>query len=354
MRSTLCGAIAVLVWGMASAGAGTSPATDAQRVADLAECSVMAGPEQREAACARAAQNPLLGSEDQALAHFFRAMALIDLNRQGEARTELSTATSLDLDLWPAYWVLGEQFDNLGQYRQEAAAWTVVITHNPKLSSGYERRAWANDHAGDEAAAAADFSQAIALAGPSTAKAPLYADRGEALIGTAQLDKALADFDQAIKLDEHEIRGPLGRGRVAYLKGDFEAAAVAFRKTSELLPDFAYAPIWLFLAQSQAGHDGKPELRKWLRGNPKPDWPNAVIRLYLGDLTVEQFTAVAVAEPGTSSDEHCEKAFYLAEYERLRGHRDQALAQLRAATETPVKFLMEYQAATFELGHMAH
>ncbi len=314
----------------------------------------MADPKDREAACARAQQNPLLGTEDQALAHFFRAMALIDLNRQGEARTELSTATSLDLDLWPADWMLGEQLDYLEQYRQSVAAWTAVIAHNPKLSSGYERRAWANDHAGDEAAAAADFTQAIALAGPSTATAPLYADRGEALIGTAQLDQALADFDQAIKLDEHEMRGPLGRGRVSYLKGDFEAAAAAFRKTLELLPDFAYAPIWLFLAQSQAGHDGKPDLRKWLKSNPKPDWPNPVIRFYLGDLTIEQFKAVAVAEPSASSDERCEKEFYLAEYERLHGHRDQAQAALRAAVASPVKFLMEYQAAAFELGHMAH
>jgi lipoprotein NlpI len=354
LRAGMAAALAGLVALSGFARAQTPPTAEAKRVADLTKCAVMADPKTREPACAEAAQNPLLSTDDQALAHFFRAMALLDLNRKDEAQTELVSATTLAPKLWPADWALAEQLDREWKFDQAAASWSAVIAQNPKLSSAYQHRGRALDHAGREADAVADFTQAITFASPVAGKAGLFADRGEALIGTAQLDQARADFDQAAQLDEHESRAYFGRGRIAYLRGDFNASVIALKKVSELLPDFAYAPLWLFLAQSRAGNDGKPELRKWSTGKDLAPWPGALVRLYLGDLTVEKFNALPMPDSRHPADEQCEKSFYLAEFAQIHGHRDQALALLRATVATNVKYFIEYQAAAYELGHMGH
>ena len=78
-----------------------------------------------------------------------------------------------------------------------------------------------------------------------------------------------------------------------------------------------------------------------------------MVRLYLGDLTVAQFNALPMPDSKNPADEQCEKSFYLAEFERLRGHRDQALALLRATVATNVKYFIEYRSAAYELDHIA-
>jgi len=347
-------AIVATVGLMAWAGAAQAqePSADpAERAIALTNCRSSTAPKPRELACAAAEQNPLLKPDDLALAHFFRAMALWDQSRFDDAKAELLTATSLDLDLWPAYWFLGQRYFNDLKFEEAASSWSVVIAHNPTLAGAYERRGMALDHAGREAEAATDFTRAIELAGPARIKAPLFADRGEALIGTFELDKARADFDQASHFDEHEIRAYFGRGRIAYLTGDFDTATEQFMKLSALSPDFPYAPLWLFLAQSRAGKEAKAALRKWADGKDLKPWPGALVRLYLGELTVEQFDALPMPASAYPPDELCEKAFYLAELARIHGHRTQATALLRAAVATDVKYFIEYQAAAYELDH---
>lgn len=112
------------------------------------------------------------------------------------------------------------------------------------------------------AAALADYDQAIKL---NPGRAELYYDRGTALAEAREFDKALVDFDEFIKRSPKEIKGYNGRGLVYFdrakaqrdrmqkeekrgvdaailaSKPDFEKAIADFAKCLELDPKMAAA-----------------------------------------------------------------------------------------------------------------
>lgn len=109
-------------------------------------------------------------------------------------------------------------------------------------------------------AALADYDQAIKL---NPGRAELYYDRGTALAEAREFDKALTDFDEFIKRSPKEIKGYNGRGLVYFdrakavrdklkdekrmdagiqaSKADFEKAIADFTKCLELDPKMAAA-----------------------------------------------------------------------------------------------------------------
>lgn len=109
-------------------------------------------------------------------------------------------------------------------------------------------------------AALADYDQAIKI---NPGRAELYYDRGTALSESKEYDKALVDFDEYIKRSPKEVKGYNGRGLVyfdrakavrdklrdekrvdagiAASKGDFEKAIVDFSKCIELDPKMSSA-----------------------------------------------------------------------------------------------------------------
>jgi lipoprotein NlpI len=138
------------------------------------------------------------------------------------------------------------------------------------------------------------------------------------------------------------------RGHVYFDLGRFAEASSDFATAVTLDPGYPYSAIWLFLARSRAGEDGRSELAANSARFDLRKWPGPIILMYLGQL-----------EPGdlqsTSRDrmvqlgESCEAAFYRAELYLIQGDKDRAAADFKATIATGVTEFTEYAAATKEL-----
>ena len=89
------------------------------------------------------------------------------------------------------------------------------------------------DDKGDYDRAIADYDQVIRL-DPKHALA--YSYRGSAYRHKGEYDRAIADFDQAIKLDPKSVYAYNNRGNVYYLKGEHDRAIADYDQTIRLDP----------------------------------------------------------------------------------------------------------------------
>ena len=79
-------------------------------------------------------------------------------------------------------------------------------------------------------------------------------------------------------------------------------------------------------------------------------WPAPVIRLYLGQLTLEALRAAAGdADPQTQRGKICEANFYAGELALIRGKKDDAIKLFTAASsDCPLRW-SEWESANAEL-----
>src|SRR6516225_5399647 len=91
----------------------------------------------------------------------------------------------------------------------------------PNLAGAYTNRGIAYDDRGDGDRAIADYDQAIRL-NPNFADA--YNNRGIAYRAKGQPDRAIADYDQAIRLNPNFAMAFYNRGIAYYFQKDFDRA----------------------------------------------------------------------------------------------------------------------------------
>ena len=106
------------------------------------------------------------------------------------------------------------------------------------LSTIYDNRGTAYSSKGDHDRAIQDFNEAIRL-NPDFEKA--YYDRGNAYIGKEEYDRAIQDFDEAIQLNPNAETAYYGRGYAYKKKGDYDRAIQDFNEAIRLDPDFERA-----------------------------------------------------------------------------------------------------------------
>ncbi len=102
----------------------------------------------------------------------------------------------------------------------------------------YER-AFEKQAAGDLAGAIADYSEAIRM---NPAFAAAYNNRGNAYFTQGDLERALADYNRSIELDNPELHLPYNnRGNIHYQRGDLESALADYTEAIRLNPQYAGA-----------------------------------------------------------------------------------------------------------------
>jgi len=125
-----------------------------------------------------------------------------------------------------------------------------------------------------------------------------YYDRGSNHLDQNDLTWALADFDQAIRLDDGDARAYSARGAIRFAQGDFAAAARDFDEAQRLMPVNPGSSLWLLAVQVR-----------------------------LGEASVDK---LAQAVDAARLDD-CDKPFFTAEIERAR--RGDAVALFTHAIE---------------------
>jgi tetratricopeptide (TPR) repeat protein len=129
---------------------------------------------------------------------------------------------------------------------------------------------------GDYDRAIADYDEAIRL-DPKVAAA--FYNRAIAYKAKGDPDRVIADYNKAIRLDPKDADAFINRG-VAYLFSESLAKAQAdFKQASELAPKWAYPALWLDLAERRdniPGHLAQAATQLDMKA-----WPAPVIRLFL-------------------------------------------------------------------------
>jgi Tfp pilus assembly protein PilF len=115
--------------------------------------------------------------------------------------------------------------------------WTHAV-HTAPGDFAYHNRGQARHLAGDIDGALADYDQALRLA-PERAK--VYANRGMARQAKGDLDGALADFDQAIRLDPADPGAYSKRASARYAGGNAAGALADLDAALRLDPEYAEA-----------------------------------------------------------------------------------------------------------------
>ena len=216
------------------------------------------------------------------------------------------------------------------------------------LAVAHNNRGLAWMSKGDHDRAIADFDVAIRL-NPSAPQT--FTNRGLGWIHKGEYDRAVADLDAAIGLNARDALAFRNRGLARFFQGRFGLAGRDFIQTLQLKRERdGYDVIWQYLAQARNREIARSELAEDARVLANDAWPAPVISLYLEQIGPEALSAAAAnSDAKLEAAQRCEADYYLGQWHLLRGERDQAAARFHAAERSCPKSFLEYTGAAAEL-----
>lgn len=187
-----------------------------------------------------------------------------------------------------------------------------------------------------------DFEQALKL-DPELITA--RTNRGNAYQAKGEREKAIAEYELALKLDKADPDALTGRGRAQFAVGAYGPAAADFSAAIAGIPDDAYSILWLYLARARSG-DAKAsgELQANLAKVDPKFWPTPIAELYLGRRTPDALMAAAMGP-----EEKCEAEFYIGEWHLLRSEAALAGPRFKQAVADCPKIFWEFDGSLGEL-----
>lgn len=202
-----------------------------QNTASASQPATTSNQEDNQSAFA-ASNQAIQRNPNDATAYFNRAVARYNQGDKQAAFEDLNQATRLNPRYSQAWysrgWVLGE----LKRNEEAITSYDRAIQANNEwgnssLADAYLNRAIARSDRGDSRRAIADFDQVIRL-NPKNAVA--YALRGLNHQRRGKNQAAIADFNQAIRLDPNNALAYAVRGLTYHLQGDYQGALAAYEK----------------------------------------------------------------------------------------------------------------------------
>jgi len=193
--------------------------------------------------------------------------------------------------------------------------------------------------------AIADWSEAIKLdpnyvhAYNNLAKA--YRDKGD-------YDHAIADYSEAIKLDPHHAIAYKGRGIAYLLSGQSAKAEADFQQALALDSSDPYSVLWLDIAtrrNNQPSHIAQATTRLNMGA-----WPAPLLLLYAGQMTPHDVAVAAQnVDPAITQARLCDAYFYIGESMLLKSDKDQATDLFQRSLKECPKTVDEFSGAVAEL-----
>ena len=299
----------------------------------------------------------------------FRGRSALQDGRLSEAVANFNVLAQLDsTDYW-TFFYRGIAKYNLGDVRGAKADFSTAVRLNPVFTSGYHYRAITESRTGNYDAALKDLEQAIRLRPGS---AGLYFTRGVTYFLSRQFEravtdfdkyirqepkdpasylflgdttKALADYNQAIKIDRFEPEGYLRRGGLEASRKQYPEAIQDLNKAIELDSTMTLAYFQRALVQADQGElkDAMKDLNTVLKyepGNALTLYNRSLLSAQVGDYegALEDMDRVIAINPGNVLA-YFNRAGYFIEMQRW----DDALADYNKAIELYPDFAKAYQ-----------
>lgn len=214
------------------------------------------------------------------------------------------------------------------------------------------KRASIYAYARDFEAAIVDFS-AILDFKPGDAFA--YAGRGNVYLIEGRMARAIADLDEAIKIDPNFGGAYNLRGLANFYLGDMGRASADFRRAYKMDLENPYLLLWFYMAENRTGRGFRADaqLQKNIANLPHDEWPAPVFALFLGEISVDEFIAMAPqGDDQADRERRCEIYFYAGEDQLMSGAPELAAELFREVLKTGVDNFKEYRAAKAELARL--
>jgi lipoprotein NlpI len=250
----------------------------------------------------------------------------------------------------------------------------LCLASTPELVGAFANRGMAYAIKGEYDRAIADFDEAIRL-NPNIAQA--FVNRGEAYRNKNEFDRAIADFDQAIRLNPNFAPAFNNRGFAYVNKGENDRAIADFDQAIRLNPNLTLA----FRNRGRANFlkgDFSAAAADFLRANDAIANAYGMLWRFLAQGRIGQDGAAELLAnaallktkdwpypvieyylgqrplnqllaAASKPDERCETAFYLGQWRLLRGNKVEAKVALLNAADTCPKDFAEYIGAVAEL-----
>ncbi|MGP0089489.1 MAG: tetratricopeptide repeat protein [Xanthobacteraceae bacterium] len=244
-----------------------------------------------------------------------------------------------------AHYIRGNAYYAKGDFGRAIADYNDAIRLIPNYAIAYNGRGTAFKAKGESDRAIADYNEAIRF-DPKYAVA--YANRGNAYHDNGDNDRAIADYTDAIRFDSKNFSLYFTRGRLHLYAGEFAKAVADFSQASTLAPAYAYAALWLDIADRRSNRPIR--LAEAAKRIDMTKWPAPIIRLYLGKVTPDAVLAAADnPDADTRKGQICEANFYGGELLLLQGRKDDAARLFRLAAADCPKGFIELESAVAEL-----
>ena len=151
-----------------------------------------------------------------------------------------------------------------------------------------------------------DYDRAIKI---DPARALFYVERGSLFFAKEDMASALADYSKAIELDPKSDAAYLYRGLIKLYGGEADKGLADLTRAAELDPKDSWTALWVdIVARRSATQSPLAESRRQLDGD---QWPAPIVRLYLGELAPEAVFASLEGQPAAAKKRRtCQANFY--------------------------------------------
>ncbi|NOZ53420.1 MAG: tetratricopeptide repeat protein [Gammaproteobacteria bacterium] len=196
-----------------------------------------------------------------------------------------------------------------------------------------------------------DFSQAISL---NRNYVTAYINRGNAYAKLEKYEEAYKDFGIAQTQSDKNKSIYLVRGSLSFFLGRFKDAVADYRYYLGLKPDDMYRMLWLHLSQKYMDKNANSDLESYSKGLDLDVWPGALIKLYTGKVTAEEFLAAFSKNLTNLEPQYlCEGFYYIGQYFLLAGNRQLAKSSFEQAVKSNAKKNIEYDFAVAYLSRLS-
>lgn len=162
-----------------------------------------------------------------------RGVAWKEKGNYGKAIADLTEAIRLNSMDSSAYHNRADVWFAQKEYSRAIADYDEAIRLNPECKRAFVE----TDVAGDNSAAGAGApTESVAVVCVSSSGGASYSRRGQAWAAKGELDKAIADFDEALRLNP-ETRDALVARKEALDKKESQARLEQFRKSGNWFPE---------------------------------------------------------------------------------------------------------------------
>jgi lipoprotein NlpI len=157
-----------------------------------------------------------------------------------------------------------------------------------KRAIAFANRASAYVKKGDSDRAIADANEAIRLDSKVTGA---YVNRAGAYLQKGDNDRAIADASEAVRLDPKMSQSYFNRGLLNLYVGSVDKALADLKQAGALVPNDAYTALWLDIVGQRNNLPSR--LSQSSAQLELTAWPAPVVKLFMGQLTPGDLLAAA-------------------------------------------------------------